>query len=62
MLDWQDIGSQVVVMVVGAVGSWAVGRLRKARRDMNAAFRKIREIEKKLGLDLNEKGERRGTD
>lgn len=48
MPDWSAISTHLLELAIGAAGSWVIARVRKARRDMNAAFRKIREIEKKL--------------
>jgi len=52
--DLSEIVTQLAIALVTFIGSWVLARIRKAKRDVNAAFRKLRMIEKHLGLDLDE--------
>ena len=48
MFDWQAIGTHAVELLVGGVGTWVFQNLREAKKDLNAAFQKIRELENRL--------------
>lgn len=43
--DWKAIGTESVVLFVGAASSWIFSNIVKLRRDMDAAFKKLRYLE-----------------
>ncbi len=47
-LDWQIITSNLIVVLTGSSATWIVTTVFKLRRDMDAAFRKIRCLEERL--------------
>lgn len=47
MLDPSQIANELVVSAVGAAVFWVVSAMKKMRRDIDAAFSKIRELEKR---------------
>lgn len=48
MFDWQAIGTHAVEMLIGGVGTWVFTNLRSCKRDLNAAFKLIRELKERL--------------
>lgn len=49
-IDAIQFATQIAIMAVGAVATWAVTitrRCDKIKRDLDSAFHKIRELEKK---------------
>lgn len=62
MINWSEVENQLVVAgISGAVG-WAFAYVLELRKDMNAAFKKIRDLETKIGVkdapDSSENGTR----
>lgn len=45
MFNWDDIGNESVVMALTSAATWVVTQVKKLRRDMDAAFEKIRKAE-----------------
>jgi hypothetical protein len=49
--DLQKVLEDALVILVPIFATWAAARLRKAKRDINAAFDKIRAHERHLGIE-----------
>ncbi len=50
-LDWNNIGDKLMVMLLGGLGTWLLTTVRDLRKDMDAAFHKIRSLERELAYD-----------
>lgn len=50
-VDWDAILTKSILTLVPAAATWLFSNLIRLKGDMNAAFRKIRVLERKLGLD-----------
>ena len=51
-LDLTELAAGLVVSLLGGAASWFCGTVLRLRRDVDAAFSKIRALEKELGDDL----------
>lgn len=56
--DWSAISDKLIVMIIGGLGTWVLKSIQELRadaalrkQDMDAAFRKIRTLEKELEYD-----------
>jgi hypothetical protein len=60
--DLQKVLEDSLVILVPIFATWAAARLRKAQRDINAAFGKIRAHERHLGIETQASTITRGAD
>lgn len=44
-LNWTEITTNIIVMLAGSGATWLFSNVVKLRRDLDAAFRKIRTLE-----------------
>lgn len=49
--DWSHIVDKLIITLVSGLGTWLLSTVLRLRRDMDAAFSKIRTLEKELGYD-----------
>ena len=47
-LDLTNIAEKLIIMLLGGLGTWVLTSVRELRSDVDAAFRKIRNLEKEL--------------
>lgn len=45
MIDWTEILTNSIVALVGSAGTWLFTNVLRLRKDVDAAFRKIRELQ-----------------
>lgn len=48
MFDWQAIGTHAIEMLVGGVGTWLFTNVIRCRRDIDAAFKKMRDLQAEI--------------
>lgn len=59
MIDYQQLVTNLVLMVFGAIGTgalWGIQKVLKLRRDIDWAFVKIRELQKEVFEDERDVG------